>query len=106
MRAIIDQGPFLPEQARAAGLVDELRFEDQVFGELQTRLKSGELKKVSTAKYLKIPASSLNLEGRQRIALVVAQGTITGGGEDDTGLTETGVTSEGFNKLLRRVGQR
>ena len=32
------------------GLVDDLRFEDQVFGELQTRLKSGELKKVSHGK--------------------------------------------------------
>ncbi len=103
VRAIIDQGPFLPEEARAAGLVDDLRFEDQVFGELQARLKSGELKKVSTGKYLKIPPSSLNMEGRQRIALVVAQGGITGGDEDDTGLTEQGVTSEGFNRLLRRV---
>jgi len=36
VRTIIDQGPFTAAQARQAGLVDDLRFEDQVWGELQT----------------------------------------------------------------------
>lgn len=102
VRAAIDQGPFLPEQARAAGLVDDLRFEDQVFGELERRLKSGELKKVATEKYLRIPPSSLNLEGRHRIAFVVAQGSIMGG-EDGGDFADTGVTDAGFTRLLRRV---
>ena len=47
MRAIIDQGPFTATQALKAGLVDELRFEDQMWGELKTALKSGDPKKVS-----------------------------------------------------------
>src|SRR5207249_12177674 len=47
VRAIIDYGPFLANQAVSKGLVDSLIYEDQVFGELQTRLKSGDLRKVS-----------------------------------------------------------
>ena len=34
----IDQGPFLAKQALADGLVDELRYEDQMFGELQQKV--------------------------------------------------------------------
>ena len=47
VRATIDDGPFLASQARAAGLVDELRYEDEMFGELKTALHQSELKKVS-----------------------------------------------------------
>ena len=41
VRAIIDQGPFTATRARAAGLVDELRFEDEMWGALRDRLKAG-----------------------------------------------------------------
>src|SRR5205814_1285944 len=63
IRATIDEGPFLAKQAAAKGLVDSLIYEDQMFGKLQTRLKSSDLKKVSHRDYVKVPASSLNLEG-------------------------------------------
>src|SRR5262249_47458603 len=43
VRAIIDQGPFTATEALKAGLVDALRFEDQVWGELKDALKSGDL---------------------------------------------------------------
>ena len=35
VRALIDQGPFLPEDALRAGLVDDLAYEDQVDDKLQ-----------------------------------------------------------------------
>lgn len=101
--ALMDQGPFLATQARDKGLVDELRFEDQLFGELKTKL-GADVKKVSSEKYMRVPASSVGLEGKSRIALLVAQGAITLGSPDDTGMGEEGITAEGFNKLLRRVG--
>src|SRR5581483_5024441 len=37
VRAIVDQGPFTAPQALAAGLVDELRYEDQMWGELKDK---------------------------------------------------------------------
>ena len=38
VRAIIDEGPFTATQALKAGLVDEIRFEDQMWGELKDKL--------------------------------------------------------------------
>src|SRR6185369_16460458 len=40
VQAIIDQGPFTASQALKAGLVDSLRFEDQMWGELKDQLKA------------------------------------------------------------------
>src|SRR5262249_27617577 len=63
VQATIDEGPFLAQQSVDKGLIDSLRYEDQVFGELQERLKSGEIRKISHRDYLKVPASTLGLEG-------------------------------------------
>ncbi|HZT32348.1 MAG TPA: signal peptide peptidase SppA [Bryobacteraceae bacterium] len=103
VRAIIDQGPFLASQAQASGLVDQLRFEDQMFGELEAALRSGELKKVTTGQYLRVPPSSLGLTGKRRIAFLVGEGSITQGDPGDDGQSETDITAEGFTKLLRKV---
>ena len=79
VRALIDQGPFLANDALHDGLVDELRYEDQMFSDLQQKVNSGELHKLSTGAYQKVPADSLGLEGRHRIAMLVGDGTITRG---------------------------
>src|SRR5207247_11265574 len=101
----IDDGPFLAKQAAAKGLVDELIYEDQMFGKLQTRLKSSDLKKVSHRDYVKVPASSLNLEGGSKLAFLVGQGNITRGDASDDGMGEEGITAVGCNKVLRRVAK-
>jgi protease-4 len=103
VRAIIDQGPFTASQALKTGLVDELRFEDQMWGELKDKLKSGEPSKVSLDKYSKVTAESLGLQGKSQIAIVVGSGDIIRGEVNDDGGSETNLTSYGFNKLLRRV---
>ena len=103
VRALIDQGPFLANEALADGLVDELRYEDQLLSELQQKLNSGEIHKLSTAKYLKIPPGSLGLEGSHKIAMLVGDGAITRGDPDNEGASDSGITAEGFNKLLRRI---
>ena len=104
VRAIIDQGPFTAAQALQAGLVDELRFEDQMWGELKDRLHTGEPVKLSAEKYMKVPPEAAGLPGGSRIALVVGQGDIVRGSAGDNGADEAALTSYGFNKLLREVG--
>ena len=99
IRATIDNGPFLSDQALKAGLVDRLRFEDQVYGELKTDLKLNDLKKVSGAVYAKVPASGLS--GKPRVALIVAEGDISRGSPDSDGTD--GIQSEAFDKVLRQV---
>jgi protease IV len=104
IRAAIDDGPFLAEKAVSKGLVDSLRYEDQMFGELKARLNSGEIHKLAHRDYQKVTPASLGLEGKPRIAFLVAQGDITRGSSSDDGFGEEGIGAEGFDKLLRRVG--
>ncbi len=103
VRALIDNGPFLAKQAKANGLVDELRYEDQAFGELQASLHLSEFKKVSEHEYASVPDSAVpGTGGSDRIAFVVAEGTITRGdpGGSDNG---TGLESAAFDKMLTQV---
>ncbi len=103
VRALIDRGPFLANDALSDGLVDQLRYEDQMFADLQQKVNSGELHKLSTGNYQKVPADSLGLEGRHRIAMLVGDGTITRGAAGDDGVAGDGIQATGFNKLLRRI---
>jgi protease-4 len=102
VRAIIDRGPFTATQALKAGLVDALRFEDQMWGELKERLRA-EPARVSMDKYSRVAAESVGLVGRSHIAVVVGEGDILRGNPGDDGGGENSLTSYGFNKLLRRV---
>jgi protease-4 len=103
VRAIIDQGPFTATQAQKAGLVDGLRFEDQMWSEIKDRLHSGEPKRVSVDKYLKVPMEAVGLQGKSRIALVIGEGDIVRGDPGDDGSAGNSLTSYGFGKLLRQV---
>jgi protease-4 len=102
--ALIDRGPFLANDALQDGLVDQLRYEDQMFADLQQKVGSGELHKLSTGAYQKVPPDSLGLEGRHHIAMLVGDGTITRGSSDDDGTSDEGIRATGFIKLLRRIG--
>jgi protease-4 len=103
VRAIIDEGPFLSTAARDKGLVDALLYEDQMYGELKQRLGSGEIKKVSLREYLRVPASSVGLDGKKRIAFITGEGAITRGDEGGGLSGDEGIESESFDKLLERV---
>lgn len=103
VRALIDQGPFLGQDARARGLVDSLAYEEQVYSDLKSRLKQNEIKKVSLRDYLKVPAASAGLAAKRKIALVVGSGAITRGqGNEGPGADDL-MTSGGMIKLLRQV---
>ncbi len=104
IRATIDEGPFLAQDAVSKGLIDVLRYEDQMFGELRDRLKSGEIQKLAHREYMKVAPASLGLEGGPKVAFLVGQGDITRGSSSDDGYSEDGIGAEGFNKILRRVG--
>ncbi|MBV8906317.1 MAG: signal peptide peptidase SppA, partial [Acidobacteriia bacterium] len=102
---IIDQGLFLAPELQRAGMIDELRFEDQMWGELKTKLNSGDLKRVSAETYSRVPPSQAGLgTGKSRIALVIGEGDIIRGSPDNPTADEESLTSIGFDKLLQQVG--
>jgi protease-4 len=101
VRAALDDGPLLAKQALDRGLVDGLKFEDQVFDELKSALKQKELKRVSHRDYARA-SQAPSMKGT-RVALVVGQGEITrgggGGGIDD----DEGIRSGAFGAMVRSV---
>ena len=72
IRALVDAGPYDGKSALEAGLVDELVYAD----ELDDRLKGAE--KVTPGRYVK-SSRGLGFDGRPKIALVYAVGTIIPG---------------------------
>jgi protease-4 len=100
IRATIDDGPFLAVQAKDKGLVDALRFEDEMFGELKTALHQSELKKLSAREFANVPDSSVT--SPDRIAFVVGEGSISRGDPDSS--DDSGIESQQFDKILSKVG--
>jgi protease-4 len=99
IRATIDDGPFLSKQALEKGLVDELRFEDEMYGELKMSLHQTELKKLSARDFANVPDGTAT--STDRIAYVVGEGSITRGDADST--DDSGLESEQFDKILSKV---
>jgi protease-4 len=103
IKALIDKGPFMADQALAAGLVDKLAYEDQVAAEVSKRLNQKELTRISSRQYLNVPAATAGISGGKRIALVVGEGEIVRG-PARSGLSEDqGIVSGSFIKLLQKV---
>ena len=98
IKTLIDMGPFLAPQAKAAGLVDQLGYEDQVYGELKNKVGARELNKVNIRTYFHaVPARG------DRIALLVGEGDIVSGEADNALGNQTVIASGSFSKLIRQV---
>jgi protease-4 len=106
VRAILDQGPFLPQDALRARLVDGLLYEDQVFDEVKKLTKAGSVKKVKSADYNRVSLESLGLSGGSRVALVYAVGDILPGEDEASPLGgEQSMGGDTMARILRDVGE-
>jgi protease-4 len=76
VRALIDDGPFLPEDALRAGLVDDVVYEDQV----DDKLRAGEQRRhLDGDEYGRVSPASVGLNKGPRVAVIYATGTIASG---------------------------
>ena len=76
IRTLFDEGPFLPEDALRAGLVDDVAYEDQV----EEKLRGGDVRRqIDADDYGRVSATSLGLNRGPRIAVIYANGTINSG---------------------------
>ena len=99
IRALIDHGPFLPEDAIRSGLIDDVAYEDEIDDKVQ--LAKGTAKFVDANAYGRVSATSLGLNKGQRIAVVYAVGMITTG-ESTEGAAQT-LGSDTLTEQLRKV---
>jgi protease IV len=82
VRALLDAGPFLPEDALRAGLVDDVKYEDQVEEALRAARRSGadgSVRRVDGDDYARVSTSSVGLNRGPRIGVIYAAGAITSG---------------------------
>ena len=101
VRALIDHGPYLPEDAIRAGLVDDVAYEDEIDDKVS--LGRGTLKYVSMDDYRHISSRSLGLNKGSRIAVIYAVGMITSGESSDDPTTGQSVGSDTIVGHLRKV---
>jgi protease-4 len=78
IRELIDHGPYLPEDAVRAGLVDDLAYEDELDDKVQLSA-GGKVRFLEQSEYRSIPTTSLGLDRGQRIAVIYAVGLISSG---------------------------
>ncbi len=95
IRAIVDQGPFTADKAQAAGLLDVLGYEDQMYQELKNKV-GGDTSKVSLRTYSK----TVPYKG-DRIAVLSAEGDILRGRVDDMFGGNQAIASENITKVIR-----
>jgi protease IV len=100
VRELIDDGPFVGKTTLNDGLVDALLYEDEMYGQLKTQLKQGEIKRIDEHAYARTPLAGA--DGGSRIAFVVGEGDITRGGTHETDSGD-GITSTGMVRTLRQV---
>jgi protease IV len=77
VRRLLDHGPFLPEDAVRAGLIDDVAYEDEL--DDKVRLARGSVKFVEQNEYRNVSVASLGLNTGQRIAVIHAVGLISTG---------------------------
>ncbi len=100
VRAIIDRGPLLPEEAVRLGLVDDVAYEDQIDDKVS--FGGARLKRLENDQYRHVGGTSLGLGGGPKIAVIYAEGTIaTGKSSSDVGSAVVG--SETMVEYIRKA---
>ena len=77
VRALIDDGPFLPENAVKAGLVDDVQYEDQVLAKLGDG--SSNNRQIDGDQYARVSVAAAGQNRGPRMAVIYVSGTINGG---------------------------
>jgi protease-4 len=77
IRLLIDHGPYLPEDAVRAGLVDDVAYEDEL--DDKVKLSSGSTRFVTDDDYRRVSGLSLGLNRGPRIAVIYTVGIISSG---------------------------
>ena len=104
VRALIDQGPFVPEEALRHGLVDDLAYEDQLDDrEPDLRDGSREVRRFEGDDYQGVGEGSVGIRTGSRIAVLYAVGTIVSGRSAFDPINGAVVGSETVVEQIRRV---
>jgi len=77
IRDLVDHGPYLPEDAVRAGLVDDVAYDDEL--DDKVKLSKGSARFMTESEYRHVTAPSLGLNRGPQIAVIYATGVIASG---------------------------
>jgi protease-4 len=101
VRQLVDDGPFLAEDAVRVGLVDDVAYDDEL--DLKIKQPGIPLSRVKDDDYARVRAASLGLGGRSRIAVINAYGVINSGRSGIDPLNGAVVGSDTLVEYIRKA---
>jgi protease-4 len=101
VRQLVDHGPYLPEDAVRAGLIDDLAYEDEIDDKVE--LGRGRVNTLRQHDYRSVGAHTLGLNRGPRIALIYAVGLISTGPSHQDSPSGQVLGSETMVEYLRKV---
>jgi protease-4 len=104
VRALIDSGPLLPEDALRAGLVDEVAYEDQL--DERAKIPLEKERRLTLDDYNRVEARSVGLNRGPRIAVLYASGMIVSGRSGYDPLNGPVLGSDTLVESIRRIRER
>ncbi|NOT43478.1 MAG: hypothetical protein HOP14_02600, partial [Acidobacteria bacterium] len=104
VRALIDDGPLLPEEALRAGLVDGLAYEDQL-DELAAELRGDDatISRMEAPDYARTRSGAAGRRGGPRVALLYATGVIASGRSGYDPVNGPVAGSQSLVEQIRRI---
>ena len=103
VKALIDNAPYNGEQAKNAGLIDEVMYRDEVekhFKQLLGYKETDSFAAVRGAEYRDVSPESLGLNKGERIAVIYASGEIGSGSSENSPSGDQSVGSDTVAKAL------
>ena len=101
VRRLLDGGLLAPDQALEAGLVDDLRYYDEVLDDVKDQV-GPRAEEVEDTSYLR-EVRAHRRAGRDRIAVIYASGMIVSGASEESGLLGRVLGSETLIESLQRA---
>lgn len=101
MRELVDHGPYLPEDAVRAGLIDDLAYEDEIDDKVE--LGRGRTHTLRQQQYRSVGLASLGLNRGPRIAVIYASGLISSGASNYDSPSGQVVGSDTMVEYLRKA---
>jgi protease IV len=101
VRSLIDHGPFLPEDALRAGLIDDLAYEDEL--DDKVKLSPGKVRFIDINEYRGVSAGGLGLNRGPQVAIIYAAGIIASGKSSYDSPAGSVVGSDTIVEYLRKA---
>jgi protease-4 len=103
VRTLFDEGPFLPEDALRAGLIDDVAYQDQVMEKLRDVRPGTAMRDIDADAYSRVSSGSVGLNRGPRVAVIYATGAIAAGRGGFDPVNGTSVGSETLTEYIRQA---